>query len=210
MRRYLLAGLIVWLPILGTFYILRFIIRLLDQTVALLPTKYHPDQLFGTHIPGLGLVLTLIILFITGMIVSNFIGKHLMGLWDKLLSRIPLVRSIYNAFKQIVTSLVTPGDNSFRKVLLIEYPRKGIWSIGFQTSSQFAGVPSEPDVVMVFIPTTPNPTSGFLTVVPTKDTIELEMSVEDALKVIISLGMIMPSNMCHTAASSPGHKPTAA
>ena len=195
MRRYFLAGLIVWVPILGTFYILSFIVHLLDSSLALLPANYHPDHLFGRHIPGVGLLLTLLVLFLTGLIATNILGKRIVKAWDALLDKIPLVRGVYNAIKQIITTLVNPGNKSFRKVLLLEYPRRGIWSIGFQTSTEFAAVPLAEDTLMVFIPTTPNPTSGFLTAIPKKDVIELDMGVDEALKVIISLGVVIPDKM---------------
>lgn len=203
MRRYFLAGLIVWVPILGTFYILRFIVHMLDSSLALLPVNYHPDHLFGRHIPGVGLLLTLLVLFLTGLIATNILGKRIVKAWDALLDKIPLVRGVYNAFKQIITTLVNPGNKSFRKVLLLEYPRRGIWSIGFQTSTEFAAVPLAEDTLMVFIPTTPNPTSGFLTAIPKKDVVELDMGVDEALKVIISLGVVIPDKMAKGFKAAP-------
>lgn len=203
MRRYFLAGLIVWVPILGTFYILRFIVHMLDSSLALLPVNYHPDHIFGRHIPGVGLLLTLLVLFLTGLIATNILGKRIVKAWDALLDKIPLVRGVYNAFKQIITTLVNPGNKSFRKVLLLEYPRRGIWSIGFQTSTEFAAVPLAEDTLMVFIPTTPNPTSGFLTAIPKKDVVELDMGVDEALKVIISLGVVIPDKMAKGFKAAP-------
>ena len=209
MKRYLFAGLIVWVPILGTFYILRFIIQMLDGTLALIPSKYHPDQLLGVHIPGTGLVVTLLILLITGILATNILGKQMVKAWDQLLNKIPLVRGIYNAFKQIMTTIVSPSNKSFRKVLLVEYPRRGLWSIGFQTSTQFGAAPLADDMLMVFLPTTPNPTSGFLMVIPKQDTMELDVSVEDALKIIISLGVIIPEHLQSktTPPTTPGATP---
>ena len=194
-RRYLLAGLIVWLPIWVTYVVVRFLVELMDGTLSLLPHKYQPDQLLGVHIPGIGLVFTIVILFFTGLLVANFLGRTIINFWEKMLSRIPLIRSIYSAVKQLVQALVQPQGSAFRKVLLVEYPRHGIWSIAFQTSDQFTEAPYPESVVTVFIPTTPNPTSGFLTIVPKTDTHELSMTVEEALRMVISLGVIMPPHM---------------
>lgn len=195
MRRRLIAGLLVWLPILATYVIIRFIIELLDQTLALLPHQYQPEQLFGHSIPGLGLLFTLIILFVTGLLVTNFVGHRVVALWEKILSRIPLIRSIHSAVKQVTHALVQPQGAAFRKVLLIEYPRRGVWSIAFQTSSNFNHPQSDADMLTAFVPTTPNPTSGFLTVIPKKDVVELDIGIEEALRMVISLGVVMPEKM---------------
>ena len=194
-RRYLLAGLVVWLPILVTIGVLRFIIDLLDNTMALVPKAYQPEQLLGIHIPGIGVVISLLLLIATGIFATNFFGQRLMSWGESILARIPLVRSIYNAVKQVINTVLSTNSEAFRKVLLIEYPRKGIWSVGFQTGSghlEFNAKANE-EMVSIFIPTTPNPTSGFLMMVPKKDAIELNMSVDEALKFIISLG-VMQSN----------------
>lgn len=194
-RKYLIAGLLVWLPIWVTYFIIKFLIDLMDGTLALLPQKYQPDQVFNSHIPGLGFIFTLIILSVTGVLVTNFLGHKIVSFWERMLAKIPLVRTIYSAVKQVAHALIQPRDNSFRKVLIVEYPRHGVWSIAFQTSDQFAGSPHPEDVVTVFIPTTPNPTSGFLTIIPKSDTLELNMSVEEALKMVISLGVVMPAQL---------------
>lgn len=197
LRRYFIAGLLVWLPILITYVVVRFIVQLMDGTLALLPTQYQPDQLLGMHIPGLGLVFTLLILFITGLLITNFVGHKIMGYSEKVLGQIPLVRSIYAATKQVLHAIFQPTSQSFRKVLLIEYPRRGLWSIAFQTSDKFTDVPVNGDTIAVFIPTTPNPTSGFMLFVPKTDIIELDISVEEALRMVISLGVVIPDRM-HT------------
>ena len=202
-RKYLIAGLVIWLPIWATYFIVKFLVDLSDKTLSLLPHKYHPDQLFNTHIPGLGFILTLLILFITGLLISNFLGNKIIQIWDNLLSRIPLIRNIYSAIQQVVHALAKPSGSSFRKVLLIEYPRRGIWSIGFQTSDQFNGCPHPDEMLTVFIPTTPNPTSGFLTIIPKQDTTELNINVEDALKMVISLGVVMPKHLSQTKNDKP-------
>ncbi|CAM3012458.1 DUF502 domain-containing protein [Legionella worsleiensis] len=191
-RRYLLAGLVVWLPILVTIGVLRFIIDLLDNTMALIPAAYQPEQLLGIHIPGIGVVISLFLLIATGIFATNFFGQRLVSWGESLLARIPLVRSIYNAVKQVLNTVLSSNSDAFRKVLLIEYPRKGVWSIGFQTGSGYAEIneKTNEEMVSLFIPTTPNPTSGFLMMVPKKDAIELSMSVDEALKFIISLGVM--------------------
>lgn len=193
-RRSFVAGLLVWLPILVTYVIIKFIIDLFDGTLSLLPHRLQPTQLFGHNIPGLGFLFTLIIIFLTGLLIANFIGHRIVATWEKLLAKIPLIRSIYMAVKQVTHAFVQPKGESFRQVLLIEYPRKGLWSIGFQTASQFKGIPLEHEMVAVFIPTTPNPTSGFLILAPKENVIPLKMTIEEAFKVIISLGVMMPKH----------------
>ncbi|MBA2656078.1 MAG: DUF502 domain-containing protein [Tatlockia sp.] len=191
-RSYLITGLIVWLPILATFVVLHFIIDLLDGTIALLPHAYQPQQLVGMRIPGLGVIISLVLLLITGVLATNFFGQRLMGWGEAVLARIPLVRSIYNASKQVIQAVFATNSQAFRKVLLIEYPRKGLWSIVFQTGVASAEIITKTgeEMLSVFVPTTPNPTSGFLMMIPKNEAIELTMSIEDALKFIISLGVM--------------------
>ncbi len=199
-RSYLLAGLVVWLPILVTFVILHFIVDLLDKTMALLPHAYQPEQLFGIHLPGLGVLLSLMLLLITGIVATNFLGQRLVSWSEAVLDKIPLVRSIYNATKQMIQAIFATNSHAFRKVLLIEYPRKGLWSIAFQTGiadvqiSEHTGT----EMLSVFIPTTPNPTSGFLILVPKMDAIELSMTIDEALKLVISLGVMQPAPRAST------------
>ena len=192
-RRYFIGGLLVWLPIWATYIVIKFLVLLMDGSLNLLPTRYQPHAIFGTNVPGIGLILTLIILFVTGLLVTNFIGDRIVQAWDKLLSRIPLIRSIYSAVKQVTEALLKPSGKSFRKVLMVEFPRKGVWSIGFQTSDTFPHAPGEGNYITVFVPTTPNPTSGFLMIMPEDEVVELDISVEDGLKTIISLGVVNTS-----------------
>jgi uncharacterized membrane protein len=194
-RSYLLAGLVVWLPILITIGVLRFIIDLLDNTLALIPRAYQPEHLLGIHIPGFGVLLSLVLLVTTGVIATNILGQRLVCWGELLLSRIPLVRSIYNAVKQVINTVLSSNGDAFRKVLLIEYPRKGLWSLAFQTGVTTAEISTHvnEEMISVFIPTTPNPTSGFLMMIPKKEVKELNMSIDEALKFIISLG-VMQSN----------------
>ena len=193
-RRYVIAGLLVWVPIVVTVLVVRFILDLMDQTLLLLPAVARPEALFGFHIPGLGLLLALVLLISTGMLVSNIIGRSLVGLWEDLLNRIPFVRALYSGVKSFSTTILSNQGNSFKKVMLIEYPRKGIWSIGFQTAGDVPLISAhtgEPQVC-VFIPTTPNPTSGFIMMVPRSQAIELDMSVDAAMKMIVTLGVVVP------------------
>jgi uncharacterized membrane protein len=191
LRSYLIAGLVVWLPILITMGVLRFIVDLLDN---LIPKAYQPEQLLGHYIPGVGVIFSLVLLLITGMLLTNFLGQRIVAWNDSLLSRIPLVRSIYNTVKQVIHAVMSTNSEAFRKVVLIEYPRKGLWSIAFQTgtASPEINTTTQEEMISVFIPTTPNPTSGFLLMMPKQEAIELDMSVEEALKYTISLGVMQP------------------
>lgn len=204
-RRYLLAGLVVWLPIVVTFIVLSFIVEMLDKTMSLLPDAYRPEQLIGMHIPGLGVILSLLVIFLTGIVATNYFGQHLVNLGEKILAKIPLVRSIYNTAKQVIQALFATNSQAFRKVLLVEYPRKGMFSLAFLTgsASEITGRTHESeDMLCVFLPTTPNPTSGFLLMVPKRDAIEVKMTVEEGLKFIISLGLMQSA----PAAVSPEFK----
>jgi uncharacterized membrane protein len=194
-RRYFISGLLVWLPIWVTILVIKFLVDILSNTLLLLPHQYQPDTLIGFHVPGIGVIITLLVIFLTGVIVANFIGRRLVMWGDAIIARIPLVRTIYISVKQVLQTLFTPGGQSFRKVLLVEYPRKGMWSLAFQTgdgASEITKSLQGEAMVSVFIPTTPNPTSGFLMIVPRKDVIELNMSVDQALKFVISLGVMQP------------------
>lgn len=194
-RRCFISGLLVWLPILVTFFVIKFLVDLLSKSLLLLPSQYQPDVLLGFHIPGIGVVITILIIFITGIAAANFFGRRLMILGDAIVARIPLVRSIYNGVKQVAETLLTPGGESFRKVLLVEYPCAGVWSIAFQTgegSKEVETALGGEAMVTYFIPTTPNPTSGFLMMAPRSKIIELDISVDQALKFVISLGVVQP------------------
>lgn len=193
-RRYLVAGLLVWVPLGVTLFLLKVLVDLMDQTLLLLPPPYRPDALFGFHIPGLGILLSLAVLLVTGILAANLVGRQLVHLWESILQRIPFVRSIYSAAKNFAEIVLTDANQSFNKVLLIEYPRKGLYSLCFQTSTYLGEVQARTgeDVICVFVPTTPNPTSGLILMVPKSDVIELEMDVEDALKMVVSLGVVVP------------------
>lgn len=193
-RRYFISGLLVWLPIWVTFLVIKFLVDLLDSSLLLIPAAYRPDALLGFHLPGIGVIIILGVIFLTGLIAANYFGLRIVEFWDAIVGRIPLVRTVHAGVKKVLQTLFTPGGESFRKVLLVEYPRAGMWSLAFQTGDSTPEVEKslgEP-MVSLFIPTTPNPTSGFLMMVPRKNVIELTMSVEQALKFVISLGVMQP------------------
>ena len=194
-RRYLIAGLLVWLPIGVTVFLVRIMIGLMDRSLLLLPNQFRPENVIGFGIPGLGFLLTIIVLLLTGVFAANFVGKSMVSFGERLLDRIPFVRSIYSATKNFTEIVFSGSGESFKKVLLIEYQRKGIYSLAFQTSSELGEVQERvgEDLVCTFVPTTPNPTSGYIIVIPKKDIIELDMEVEAALKMIMSLGVVVPS-----------------
>jgi uncharacterized membrane protein len=194
LRTYVVAGILIWLPIGITIFLLRILIGLLDRSLLLLPQQYRPEELLGFAIPGLGMILTLLVLLFTGILGANIVGKSMVGLWERLLERIPVVRSVYSGAKNFAEMVFSDSSQSFKKVLLIEYPRKGVYSLAFQTSSELGEVQGRTgeDVVCTFVPTTPNPTSGFIIIVPRRDIVELDMEVDEALKMIISLGVVVP------------------
>jgi len=202
LRRYLVAGLLVWLPIGVTVLVFKVLLDLMDGLLFLVPTAYQPETLLGFRVPGVGAVLALIVLFATGILVANLIGRQLVRWGESLLARIPLVRSVYSAVKTFSSVLLSSGK-SFRKVLLIEYPRKGVWRLGFLTSDEPHEVKAATgrDIVAVFVPNSANAAGGFLVFVPREDVTELAMSVEDALKMVVSLGVVMPAMPPPRAAS---------
>lgn len=196
LRKYLIAGLLVWLPIAATVFIIRLFINLLDRLILLLPPAWRPEAALGFEIPGFGLILAIAILLLTGVFAANLFGRKLVGIWEGLVARIPLVRSIYVSVKQVTETLLSDSNKSFRRAVAVEYPRKGILSLGFLTGQALRSVDQktrEP-LMSVFIPTTPNPTSGFIIMVPEQDIHDLDISVEEAFKYIISLGVISSSD----------------
>lgn len=194
LRKYLIAGLLVWVPLAATILIVKLVIDLMDLTMLFIPEKLHPENLWGFSIPGTGLVLALGVVILTGLLAANLIGSRLVAIWENILGRIPLVRNIYNAFKQITTTILATDNKSFRKVVLLEFPRDGLWSVGFLTNPDIR-IEAESladDLVSVFVSTTPNPTTGFLLIMPRKKLIELDISVEEAFKLIMSIGVVLP------------------
>ncbi len=193
-KRYFITGLLIWVPLVITAWVLSIIVNTLDQTLTLLPEVMHPRRLFGFAIPGAGAVLTLLIILFTGLLAANFIGEKLVSWWNALLSRIPVVNSVYKAVKQVSDTLFAPNGNAFRKALLVQYPRQGAWTIAFLTGAPGGDIRNhlQGEFVSVYVPTTPNPTSGFFLMMPKADVIELDMTVDEALKYIISMGVVAP------------------
>lgn len=194
LQKYLIAGLLVWLPIVVTVLLFRFLITLMDQTLILLPSQIRPEAVIGFKLPGLGLILTLLVLIITGIFAANFVGKSMVNFGEKIFKKIPIVRSVYSAAKNFADIVFSDTGQSFKKVLLIQYPRKGVYSLAFQTSTNLGEVQKKTgsDVVCTFVPTTPNPTSGFIIILPKADVIEMDMEVDEAFKMIVSLGVVVP------------------
>ena len=207
LRRYLIAGLLVWVPLGITFFVIKFLLDLMDRLLLFLPVEWRPETVLGFSIPGFGFVIAIAILLVTGVVVANLLGRTLLRLWESFLSQIPLVRTVYSSVKQILSSLLSTGSHSFRKVLLIEYPRKGIWTVCFQTGPAANEIQThlEQDSITVFVPTTPNPTSGFIMMIPKDEARELDMDIETALKLVMSLGIA--ANTDQPEVDSPGSNP---
>jgi uncharacterized membrane protein len=202
-RRWLLAGLLVLVPLAITLAVLNWIVGTLDQTLLILPGAWHPDKLLGFHIPGFGVVLTLVIVLLMGAIASNFFGKRLVQWGNSLLSRIPIVRSIYSSVKQVSDTLFSENGNAFRKALLVQWPREGVWTIGFLTGLPGGDVVNHlpGEYLSVYVPTTPNPTGGYFVMLKKSDCIELQMSVDEALTYVISMGVVVPAKRAEKLAS---------
>jgi uncharacterized membrane protein len=194
LRAYFVTGLLIWVPLVITLWVLNLIVSTMDQSLQLLPAEMQPEVLWGRRIPGVGVVLTVVVIFITGLLTRNILGQGLVKVWEKLLSRIPIVRSIYSSVKQVSDTVLSPTGQAFRKAILVQYPRSGVWTIGFQTGTPAHEVRQAVSVEMVsvYVPTTPNPTSGFFLMFPRHETIELEMSVDEALKYVVSMGVVAP------------------
>ena len=194
MKKYLITGLLIWIPLVITLWVLKAIVDLLDQSLLLLPASVHTENWLGVHIPGLGAILTIVIVFVTGVFATNFFGAQLIEIWHDILHRIPVVNSIYSSVKQISDTLFSSSGQAFRKALLVQWPREGMWTIAFLTGIPGGGVARHlpDDCLAVYVPTTPNPTGGYFVIVKRKDVVELDMSVDQALKYIISMGVVPP------------------
>jgi uncharacterized membrane protein len=193
-KKYFVTGLLIWIPLAITLWVLNLIVTTMDQTLLLLPEAIQPRVLIGWHIPGVGLLVSLLVILLTGLLAANIIGQRLLQLWEGLLTRIPVVKSIYNSVKQVSDTLLSSSGQAFRKALLVQYPREGSWTIAFQTGTPGGDVAKHlhGDYVSVYVPTTPNPTSGFFLMLPRSDVIELDMSVDAALKYVVSMGVAPP------------------
>lgn len=194
MKKYFITGLLIWVPLVITAWVLSLIVRSMDQSLLLLPQALQPERLLGVYIPGIGALLTLLVVFTTGLVTANIVGQKLVQFWESVLSRIPVVKSIYYSVKQVSDTLFSGSGDAFRKVLLVRYPHPDAWSVAFQT-----GAPARPvsemlpdEHVGVFIPTTPSPVNGFFFFVKRRDIIELDITVDDALKYIVSMGVVVP------------------
>ena len=194
MKKYFITGLLIWIPLVITLWVLKLIVDTLDQSLLLLPQQWRTESFLGVHIPGLGVILTLVIVIVTGVFATNFFGAQLVHVWHGILHRIPVVNSIYSSVKQISDTLFSSSGQAFRKALLVQWPREGMWTIAFLTGVPGGDVTQHlpGDYVSVYVPTTPNPTGGYFVMLARKDVIELDMSVDAALKYIISMGVVAP------------------
>jgi uncharacterized membrane protein len=194
-RRYFITGLLIWVPLVITVWVLDLLVGTMDQTLLLLPSQFRTESWLGVHVPGLGVVLTLLVVFVTGVFAANIIGQRLIRFWEGLLSRIPVVNSIYTGVKQVSDTLFAPGGQAFRKALLVQWPSPGTWTIAFLTGTPGDDVMKhlKGDYLSIYVPTTPNPTGGYFVMVPRDAVVELDMTVDEALKYIISMGVVAPN-----------------
>ena len=201
MRKYFITGLLILVPLAITLWVLHAVISTMDQSLLLLPEQWRPEQLVGFKVLGLGTILTLVIIFVTGLLAQNFVGNMVVRAWESLLKRIPIVNSVYSSVKQVSDTLFSSTGNAFSKAVLVQYPREGSWTIAFLTGIPGGDVANHlhGDYISIYVPTTPNPTSGFFLMVPRADTIELDMSVDAALKYVVSMGVVAPGQV-------PAHK----
>ena len=194
LRKYFITGLLILVPLAITLWVIHSVIGVMDQSLLLLPIEWRPEALLGAHVPGVGTILTLLIILVTGILARNYIGNSVLAFWEAILNRSPIVNSIYSSVKQVSDTLFSSDGNAFRTAVLVEYPRKGSWTIAFVT-----GTPSpliqkhlQAEHVNIYVPTTPNPTSGFFLIVLKSEIIELDISVDVALKHIVSMGVVAP------------------
>ncbi len=192
----MLTGVLIWVPLGVTFLVVKAIVELLDKLLLFLPLQWRPENLLGFDLPGFGIVLAIAVVFFTGMFLTNILGNKMVSLWEQLLSHIPIIRSIHTAVKQLIHTFFSDDSQSFKQVLLIEYPRKGLWTLAFQSNDNDGEIADKVGhkMINVFVPTSPNPTSGFVLIVPEETATPLEMSVEDGLRMIMSLGVVMPED----------------
>ena len=201
MKKYLITGLLIWIPLVITIWVLKLIVDALDQTLLLLPLEFRTENWLGLHVPGMGVVMTLVIVFLTGLLTTNLLGARLVHFWHEILHRIPVVNSIYSSVKQISDTLFSSSGQAFRKALLVRWPHEGMWTIAFLTGTPGGDIAAhlKGDYISVYVPTTPNPTGGYFVVVARSDVIELDMSVDAALKYVISMGVAPPGGSVNGA-----------
>ena len=194
MKKYFITGLLIWIPLTITFMVMAWIVNTLDQILLWLPRDAQPQAILGFNIPGIGVVMTLLIILVTGLVAANVLGQKLVKVWESLLARIPVVKSIYYSVKQVSDTLFSSSGQAFREAVLVQYPRAGSWTIAFVTGRPTGEVADKliTEMVTVYVPTTPNPTSGFMLIVPRGEVMPLDMSVDEALKYIISMGVVAP------------------
>jgi uncharacterized membrane protein len=196
-RRYLITGLVVWIPLVITVWVLSVLVSTMDQTLLLLPPAFRTESWLGVYVPGMGVVLTLVVVFLTGVFTANIIGQRLFSIWERAVARIPVVNTIYKSVKQVSDTLFSPTGQAFRKALLVQWPSPGMWTIAFLTGTPGGDVANhlQGDYVSIYVPTTPNPTGGYFVMVPRSAVIELDMPVDVALKYIISMGVVAPRHI---------------
>jgi uncharacterized membrane protein len=208
-RRYFITGLLVWVPVVITVWVLSILVGTMDQTLLLLPPGLRTESWLGVYVPGMGVVLTLLVVFLTGLFAANIIGQRLVNVWERVLARIPVVNSIYNGVKQVSDTLLAPGGQAFRKALLVQWPSPGMWTVAFLTGKPGGDVANhlQGDYVSIYVPTTPNPTGGYFVMVPRSAVVELDMTVDDALKYIVSMGVVNPGARRRSAPTLPKREP---
>ena len=196
LRNYFISGLLFWIPLSLSVIVIKFFLELIDSFI---PQKFLPESIFNldTTIPGSGIILVLLVILITGVMVTNILGRKVVALWERVLNKIPGFRNIYNVLKKVSDTVFNTSTESFRKAFLIQYPSKGIWVIAFQSGNYRGEAESiiGEETMNLFVPTTPNPTSGFFILIEKKDAFELDMSVEEAFKLVISAGVVTPNSV---------------
>ena len=195
LRNYLIGGLLIWIPIMVTVWVVRFVARILDQSLVLLPRAWRPETLVGSYVPGVGVILSLLLLFLTGVLVKNLFGGRIIAWLESQVRRIPVIGPVYSGAKTFSETVLTDTGQSFKQVVMVEFPRKGVFSIGFITSHELeeAQAKTAQDVTCVFVPTTPNPTTGFIILVPKDEVVMMDMTVDEAFKMLLTLGVVVPT-----------------
>jgi uncharacterized membrane protein len=205
LKKYFVTGLLIWVPLGITLWVMDLLVSIMDQTLLLLPEQFHTESWLGMHVPGLGVVMTFVVVLTTGLVATNMLGQRLLRFWENVLGRIPVFKSIYNSVKQVSDTLFSSGGHAFRKALLVQYPHQGSWTIAFLTGQPGGDVANhlQGEYWSVYVPTTPNPTSGFFLILRKSDVIVLDMSVDAALKYIISMGVVSPDSNARRNGRSP-------
>ena len=195
LRNYMIGGLLIWIPIMITVWVVRFLSGILDSSLLLLPPSWRPEAVVGTYVPGVGIILSLLLLLFTGILVKNLFGGQIVAGFESLVRRIPVVGAVYGGAKTFSETVLTDKGSSFKQVVMVEFPRKGVFSIGFITAHELeeAQAKTEQEVTCVFVPTTPNPTTGFLVLVPRDEVVKMDMTVDEAFRMLLTLGVVVPT-----------------